>query len=183
MQQPLANTPRSANDAVRILGLDPGLRHTGWGLIESRGQGLRYIASGVINPNVKEESLALRLAELFEKLHDVVKTCAPDEAVVEEVFVNKNPGSTLKLGMARGVVLLVPAHLEIPVFEYTANQVKKSVVGTGHADKNQVMFMVRRLLPTAPPDMKLDAADALAVALCHAHHRLMNRYSALTQIT
>ena len=183
MQQPLANTPRSANDAVRILGLDPGLRHTGWGLIESRGQGLRYIASGVINPNVKEESLALRLAELFEKLHDVVKTCAPDEAVVEGVFVNKNPGSTLKLGMARGVVLLVPAHLEIPVFEYTANQVKKSVVGTGHADKNQVMFMVRRLLPTAPADMKLDAADALAVALCHAHHRLMNRYSALTQIT
>lgn len=179
MQQPLANTSRSANDAVRILGLDPGLRHTGWGLIESKGQGLRYIASGVINPSVKEESLALRLAELFEKLKDVVKTCAADEAVVEEVFVNKNPGSTLKLGMARGVVLLVPAHLEVPVFEYTANQVKKSVVGAGHADKNQVMFMVRRLLPTAPVDMKPDAADALAAALCHAHHRLMNSYSSI----
>ena len=181
MQQLLVNPPRSANDTVRILGLDPGLRHTGWGLIESKGQGLRYLGSGVVNPSVKEESLALRLAELFEKLLDVVKTCAPDEAVVEEVFVNKNPGSTLKLGMARGIVLLVPAHLGVPVFEYTANQVKKSVVGAGHADKNQVMHMVRRLLPTAPVDMKPDAADALAVALCHAHHRLMNRYTALIQ--
>ena len=172
---------RPSIDAVRILGLDPGLRHTGWGLIESKGQGLRYLASGVINPNVKEESLALRLAELFEKLLDVVKTCVPDEAVVEEVFVNKNPGSTLKLGMARGIVLLVPAHCKVPVFEYTANQVKKSVVGAGHADKNQVMHMVRRLLLTAPADMKPDAADALAVALCHAHQRMLNRYTALMQ--
>lgn len=171
---------RPSVDAVRILGLDPGLRHTGWGLIESKGQGLRYLDSGVINPNVKEESLALRLAELFEKLEDVVKTCAPHEAVVEEVFVNKNPGSTLKLGMARGVVLLVPAHCRVSVFEYTANQVKKSVVGTGHADKNQVVHMVRRLLPTAPFDMKPDAADALAVALCHAHHRLMRKYTVNT---
>lgn len=177
MRPPLVNASRSANDTVRILGLDPGLRHTGWGLIESKGQGLRYLASGVINPNPKEESLALRLANLFEELQDVVQKCGPDEAAVEEVFVNKNPGSTLKLGMARGVVLLVPAHCGVPVFEYTANQVKKSVVGTGHADKNQVMYMVRRVLPMAPVDMKPDAADALAVALCHAHHRLMNQYT------
>lgn len=168
-------------NTVRILGLDPGLRHTGWGLIESSGQEIRYLGSGVINPNTKEESLALRLAELFRNLLNVVKTCVPDEAVVEEVFVNKNPASTLKLGMARGVVLLAPAHCNIPVFEYTANQVKKSVVGVGHADKNQVMHMVRRLLPSVPADMKPDAADALAVALCHAHQRMLNRYTALLQ--
>ncbi|MES2252911.1 MAG: crossover junction endodeoxyribonuclease RuvC [Pseudomonadota bacterium] len=177
----MVNFLSPSNEAVRILGLDPGLRHTGWGLIESKGQGVRYLASGVIDPNVKEESLALRLAELFEKLMIVVKECVPDEAVVEEVFMNKNPGSTLKLGMARGVVLLVPAHCNVPVFEYTANQVKKSVVGAGHADKNQVLQMVRRLLPTAPMNMKPDAADALAVALCHTHHRLMNRYNALVK--
>lgn len=175
----MANILSPSLESVRILGLDPGLRHTGWGLIESKGQGVRYLASGVIDPNVKEESLALRLAELFEKLLIVIKECDPQEAVVEEVFVNKNPGSTLKLGMARGVVLLVPAHYNVPVFEYTANQVKKSVVGAGHADKNQILQMVRRFLPAAPVNMKPDAADALAVALCHTHHRLMNRYSAL----
>ncbi|MDP3371879.1 MAG: crossover junction endodeoxyribonuclease RuvC [Candidatus Paracaedibacteraceae bacterium] len=168
-------------NTVRILGLDPGLRHTGWGLIESSGQRIRYLGSGVINPNVKQESLALRLAELFEKLLEIVKTCQPDEAVVEEVFVNKNPGSTLKLGMARGVVLLVPAHCDVSVFEYTANQVKKSVVGAGHADKTQVIHMVRRLLPATPVEIKPDAADALAVALCHAHQRMLNQYSALLQ--
>jgi crossover junction endodeoxyribonuclease RuvC len=166
-------------DAVRILGLDPGLRHTGWGLIESKGQGLRYLNSGVINPDTDEESLAVRLAQLFEQLTTVINSCRPDEAAVEEIFVNKSPTSTLKLGMARGVVLLVPAHLGLPVFEYTANKVKKSVVGAGHADKNQVLHMVRRLLPTSPLDMKADAADALAVAVCHAHHRLMNRYALL----
>ncbi len=164
-------------EVVRILGLDPGLRHTGWGLIEVKGQNLSYLRSGIIDPCTKENSLAVRLAELFEKLLVVVKSCQPSEVVVEETFVNKNPTSTLKLGMARGVVLLVPAHLKLPVFEYTANQVKKSVVGAGHADKNQVAYMVRRILPTAPVDMKPDAADALAVALCHAHHRLLSRYA------
>jgi crossover junction endodeoxyribonuclease RuvC len=163
------------NAPVRILGLDPGLRHTGWGLIEAKGQGLRYLGCGVINPSTKEESLSLRLVELFEKLTGVIKTVSPDEAVVEETFVNKNPASALKLGMARGVVLLAPAHQGVPVFEYTANQVKKSVVGSGHADKDQVCFMVRRLLPTVPIDIRVDAADALAIALCHAHHRLMNQ--------
>ncbi len=161
--------------AVRILGLDPGLRHTGWGLISVEGQQFRYIDSGVINPSMKEESLALRLAELFEKLSTVITQIDPDEAVVEETFVNKNPASTLKLGMARGVVLLAPARAKVPVFEYTANQVKKSVVGSGHADKTQVFHMVRRLLPLSPIDLKADASDALAVALCHAHHRLLNQ--------
>ncbi len=160
---------------VRILGLDPGLRHTGWGLISVEGQLFRYIDSGVINPSMKEESLALRLAELFEKLSAVITQTEPDEAVVEETFVNKNPASTLKLGMARGIVLLAPARAGVPVFEYTANQLKKSVVGSGHADKMQVSHMVRRLLPLSPINLKADASDALAVALCHAHHRLLHQ--------
>ncbi len=162
------------NKTVRILGLDPGLRHTGWGLIEVEGQAFRYLASGVISPSAKEEMLALRLAELFGKLIDILKQTGPDEAVVEETFVNKNPASTLKLGMARGVVLLAPAHEGVPVFEYTANQVKKSVVGSGHADKTQVLYMVHRMLPLAPADLRADASDALAIALCHAHHRLIH---------
>ena len=162
------------NKTVRILGLDPGLRHTGWGLIEVEGQAFRYLGSGVISPSAKEEMRALRLAELFGKLIDILKQTEPDEAVVEETFVNKNPASTLKLGMARGVVLLAPAHKGVPVFEYTANQVKKSVVGSGHADKTQVLYMVRRMLPLVPADLRADASDALAVALCHAHHRLIH---------
>ena len=154
---------------MRLIGLDPGLRHTGWGVIDISGNQVSHVAHGVISPTT-EGSFAERLRQLFEQLMQVLEQYAPNEAAVEETFVNKNPASTLKLGAARGVVLLAPAHLHIPVSEYAANQVKKSVVGVGHADKNQVAMMVQTLLPKAGA-VKLDAADALAVALCHAHFR------------
>lgn len=155
---------------TKILGLDPGLRHTGWGLIKVQGNSLTPVAQGTVNTDTKF-SLAERLNTLYQGLIDVLQTHQPDEAVVEETFVNTNAVSTLKLGMARGVVLLAPASQNIPVFEYSANKIKKSVVGVGHADKNQVLIMVQRLLPTLQSSLKPDAADALAAAICHAHHR------------
>ena len=155
---------------VRILGLDPGLRHTGWGVIEKNGSRLTFIAAGVINPNDKNE-LSVRLSELHINLKQVLESYAPDEAAVEETFVNKNPNSTLKLGQARGVVLLTPALYNIPVAEYTPNQIKKMVVGVGHADKTQVDMMVRTLLKSVPEKIPPDAADALAIALCHSFLR------------
>ena len=155
---------------VRILGLDPGLRHTGWGVIEKNGSRLTFIAAGVINPNDKNE-LSVRLSELHVNLKEVLESYAPDEAAVEETFVNKNPNSTLKLGQARGVVLLTPALYNIPVAEYTPNQIKKMVVGVGHADKTQVDMMVRTLLKSVPEKIPPDAADALAIALCHSFLR------------
>lgn len=161
---------------LRILGLDPGLRHTGWGVIEKEGSRLRFLAAGVINPN-ETSSLSERLAELHLELKKVIESFEPDEAAVEETFVNKNPTSTLKLGQARGVVLLTPALFEISVAEYTPNQIKKMIVGAGHADKNQVDMMVRTLLKTVPEKIPPDASDALAIALCHAFMRpatLMN---------
>jgi crossover junction endodeoxyribonuclease RuvC len=151
-----------------ILGLDPGLRHTGWGVIAASGNRLSHVADGVVHSDGKA-ALAERLVALFRQLNEIVDRFRPDEAAVEETFVNKNPSSTLKLGVARGVVLLVPAERGLAVAEYSANLVKKSVVGVGHADKLQVQMMIRRLLPgctLASPD----AADALAVAICHAHH-------------
>jgi crossover junction endodeoxyribonuclease RuvC len=153
---------------MRLLGLDPGLRHTGWGVIEANGNRLTHIADGVVHSDGKQ-SLAERLVALFRQLNEILDRYQPDEAAVEETFVNKNPSSTLKLGVARGVVLLAPAERGIPVAEYSTNLIKKSVVGVGHAEKAQVQMMVRRLLPgcvSASPD----AADALAVAICHAHH-------------
>ena len=153
---------------MRLIGLDPGLRLTGWGVIDVEGNRLRHVAHGVIKVPV-EGSLATRLHELFEGIAAVVAEQKPIEAAVEETFVNVNPGSTLKLGQARGVVLLAPARAGLPVFEYAANLVKKSVVGVGHADKRQIAMMVGRLLPGI--EAKADAADALAVAICHAHHR------------
>jgi len=155
---------------IRILGLDPGLRHTGWGVIEKDGPKFRFITAGVINP---DDTLTLpeRLAELHDSLKKVLSDFSPDEAAVEETFVNKNPNSTLKLGQARGVVILTPALFHIPVFEYTPNQIKKMVVGAGHADKNQVDMMVRTLLKTVPEHIPPDASDALAIALCHAFMR------------
>ncbi len=154
---------------TRILGLDPGLRHTGWGVIESQGNRLIHVAHGVVDvPQL--DATADRLVILFRGLENVVKTYTPQEAAVEETFVNKNPSSTLKLGLARGVVLMAPALWGLSVAEYAANRVKKSVVGVGHADKNQVAHMVQILLPAAGL-VKLDAADALAVAICHAHYR------------
>ena len=154
---------------IRLIGLDPGLRRTGWGVIEVHGNGLVHIASGAVTSNNKN-SLADRLSELFDGLLEVIAIHAPAEAAVEETFVNKNPSSTLKLGQARGAVMLAPAQCGVPVAEYSANLIKKSLVGNGHADKTQVQAMVQILLPGAKPETK-DAADALAIAICHAHHR------------
>jgi crossover junction endodeoxyribonuclease RuvC len=153
---------------MRLIGLDPGLRHTGWGVIETAGNRLIHVGDGVVHAP-KRGALAERLVELFRQLNAVLDEYRPEAAAVEETFVNKNPASTLKLGVARGVVLLAPAARGIPVFEYSANLVKKSVVGVGHAEKPQVEMMVKRLLPAALLATP-DAADALAVAICHAHH-------------
>ena len=155
---------------IRILGLDPGLRHTGWGVVEKDGPRFRFISAGVINPN-ETLSLAERLAELHEGLKKVITDFSPDEVAGEETFVNKNPNSTLKLGQARGVVILTPALFHLPVSEYTPNQIKKMIVGAGHADKKQVDMMVRTLLKTVPEHMPPDASDALAIALCHGFMR------------
>jgi crossover junction endodeoxyribonuclease RuvC len=154
---------------VRLLGLDPGLRFTGWGVLEAEGNRLRHVADGVIATN-GEESVPLRLKALDDALAELLARYMPDEAAVEETYVNRNATATLKLGYARGVALLAPARAGIPVFEYGAKTVKMAVVGTGAADKDQVGQMVRRLLPGAA-QKRADAADALAVAICHAHHR------------
>jgi len=138
-------------------------------VIEVRGNHLTYVADGVLEIAGKRP-LAERLVDLFRKIGEVIARLEPDEAAVEESFVNKNPASTLKLGVARGVVLLAPAERGIPVSEYSTNLIKKSVVGVGHAEKAQVQMMVRRLLPGAAIT-RADAADALAVAICHAHRR------------
>jgi len=153
---------------MRLLGLDPGLRHTGWGVIDIDGNRLRHVGDGVVHPRA-DGALAERLSDLFRALNEMLDRFQPDAAAVEETFVNKNPASTLKLGVARGVVLLAPAERRIPVAEYSANLIKKSVVGVGHADKPQIQMMVRRLLPGCLI-ASADAADALAVAICHAHH-------------
>ena len=168
----------SSPATLRLIGLDPGLRRTGWGVIDMTGQHLKYVADGVASSDDKE-SLAVRLGQLWHQLNAVIEEWRPDEAAVEETFVNKNPASTLKLGMARGVVLLVPSLKGVRVAEYSPNLVKKSIVGSGHADKTQVQMMVRRLLPGALAT-QADAADALAVAICHAHHAASSR--ALTRV-
>lgn len=156
-----------------ILGLDPGLRNTGFGLVESFSNRLRHVADGVITTD-DSQPVATRLAALHRALAELLSNHRPDEAAVEETYVNRNPTSTLRLGQARGVVLLAPALAGIPVSEYGAMAVKQSVVGYGHADKDQVGMMVRRLLPAATLK-RADAADALAVAICHAHHRATAR--------
>lgn len=155
--------------AIRILGLDPGLRRTGWGVIESDGARLTYVASGVITSDA-EEALAYRLKMLFDGVTGIISSFRPAEAAVEETFVNENPRSTLKLGQARGVVLLAPATRGLKVAEYSANLIKKTVVGTGHAEKQQVGAMIGFLLPKAKCQ-SADEADALAIAICHANHR------------
>ncbi len=160
---------------MRILGLDPGLVHTGWGVIESVQNRLRYVASGRINPPT-DLLLPERLAFLDTALAEILTTYQPDCAAVEETFVNMNAASTLKLGQARGVVLLAPARAGLPVGEYGANRVKKSVVGVGHATKDQVLLMVQTLLNLKGQSFgSADAADALAVAICHAHHASLPR--------
>jgi crossover junction endodeoxyribonuclease RuvC len=154
---------------IRILGVDPGLRRTGWGVVAVTGNSLSFLASGTVKAPLDGE-LAARLAALHVGLTDVVRTWAPDEAAVEQTFVNRDAVATLKLGQARGIALLVPAQAGLAVAEYAPNAVKKAIVGAGHAEKGQIRAMVRVLLPRAEFDTD-DAADALAVAICHAHHR------------
>lgn len=158
---------------MRVLGLDPGLRHTGWGVIDVAGNHLTHVADGVAHA-ATDQPLAARLVSLFRQIGTVLERFRPDEAAVEETFVNRNPASTLKLGVARGVVLLAPAERGLPVAEYSANLIKKAVVGAGHAEKAQVQLMVQRLLPGFAAG-GADAADALAVAICHAHHAQTRR--------
>jgi len=157
---------------VRILGLDPGLRTTGWGIVDFDRGKLKYVAHGLVTTDAKDP-LAVRLNNLFEGIQKVITFYGPTCAALEEVFVNANPLSTLKLGMARGAVLLAPAHAGLEVGEYAPNKVKKSVVGVGHADKDQMIAMVKLLLPRCP-QVTSDSADALGVAICHAHHGNFN---------
>ena len=152
----------------KLLGLDPGLGTTGWGLIQAEGNRLSHIANGQLKTDTSAP-LPERLADLARQLEALIADAGPEGAAVEEVFVNKNPQSTLKLGQARGVILMIAARSGMPVAEYAARLVKKAVVGNGNAEKAQVHAMVSRLLPGAKIAGP-DAADALAVAITHAHH-------------
>lgn len=156
---------------MRVLGIDPGLRNLGWGVIDVTGARLTHVANGICHSARGDGigDLALRLVSLFEQLTEIVRLYAPDEAAVEHTFVNKDAVATLKLGQARGIALLVPAQAGISVGEYAPNAVKKTVVGVGHAAKEQVDHMVRIQLPGVQI-VGPDAADALAIAICHAHH-------------
>src|SRR5688500_11108188 len=160
-------------NAIRILGIDPGLRRTGWGVVSVEGARLSWIAHGVIAPR-DDRPFSERLLGLFDGIAAVIDTHAPHEAAVEETFVTANGQSTLKLGHARACALVAPARAGLPVAEYAATVVKKAVVGTGGADKAQVGFMIARLLPAAGKTTA-DAADALAVAIAHAHARTARR--------
>ncbi|MDE3060992.1 MAG: crossover junction endodeoxyribonuclease RuvC [Pseudomonadota bacterium] len=152
-----------------ILGIDPGLQRTGWGIIASKANQLSFIACGTVHTDASL-TMAERLRQLHDGLQEPVARYRPEEAAVEETFINKSGSSSLKLGQARGAVMLALSLSGLPVYEYGANVVKKSVVGAGHADKNQIAMMVKTLLP-ASNAKQADAADALAVAICHAHHR------------
>jgi crossover junction endodeoxyribonuclease RuvC len=154
---------------IRILGIDPGLRRTGWGVVEIDGNRLTFIGCGSVNSSDKA-GLALRLLAIHDGLFRVVEQFAPDEAAVEATFVNKDASATLKLGQARGIAMLVPARASVPVSEYAPNLVKKTIIGAGHGEKAQIRMMIGVLLPKADPQSE-DAADALAVAVTHAHHR------------
>ncbi|WP_341760471.1 crossover junction endodeoxyribonuclease RuvC [Candidatus Endowatersipora endosymbiont of Watersipora subatra] len=157
------------NEGVRIVGIDPGLRNTGWGIIESQGPSIRFLASGTVKSDQKND-LASRLCELYDGLLEVILAHQPAEAAVESIFVNKDAVATLKLGHARGIALLVPARTGLTVAEYAPTTVKKTVIGGGHGTKEQIKLMITMLLPKASYDSD-DAADALAVAICHSHHR------------
>ncbi len=156
---------------MRVLGIDPGLRNLGWGVIDVAGSRLTHVANGICHssPGKGDGDLAQRLLTLHTQLTAVLQTYAPDAAAVENTFVNKDAVATLKLGQARGIALLVPAQFGLTVGEYAPNAVKKTVVGVGHADKGQVDHMVRVQLPGVVIEGP-DAADALAIAICHAHH-------------
>ncbi|MYZ48134.1 crossover junction endodeoxyribonuclease RuvC [Propylenella binzhouense] len=154
---------------IRIVGIDPGLRRTGWGIVESSGSRLAFVAAGTVTSD-GDAPLAERLRQLHDGLERMIAEFRPDEAAVEATFVNRDAGATLKLGQARGIAMLVPARAGLAVAEYAPNMVKKAVVGAGHGAKAQVKMMVSVLLPKARYDSD-DAADALAIAICHAHHR------------
>jgi crossover junction endodeoxyribonuclease RuvC len=154
---------------IRILGIDPGLRRTGWGVVEIAGNRLTFVGCGSVTTNDRE-ALAVRLLAIHDGLGRILEQFRPDEAAVEATFVNKDAQATLKLGQARGIAMVVPARAGVPVTEYAPNLVKKSIVGAGHGDKTQVRMMVGVLLPKADPSSD-DAADALAIAVTHAHHR------------
>ncbi|MER8591199.1 crossover junction endodeoxyribonuclease RuvC [Mesorhizobium sp. M1182] len=161
-------------EAIRIIGIDPGLRRTGWGIVESLGNSLRFVASGTVRSDDKA-ALAVRLCQLYDGLAEVLHAAMPQEAAVEQTFVNKDAAATLKLGQARGIAMLVPARAGLVVAEYAPNAVKKAVIGVGHGDKKQIHMMVKVLMPKATFDSD-DAADALAIAICHAHHRQSAAY-------
>ena len=154
---------------IRILGIDPGLRRTGWGMVVIEGNRLSYVACGSLATDDKA-ALAVRLLSIHDGLRQVVSDHLPDEAAVEATFVSKDGSATLKLGQARGIAMLVPAIAGLPVAEYAPNLVKKTIVGAGHCEKAQIRMMIGVLLPMASPQTD-DAADALAIAVCHAHHR------------
>ena len=156
-------------DAIRIIGIDPGLRRTGWGIVESLGNSLRFVASGTVKSDDKAD-LASRLCQLHDGLAEILHSHVPHEAAVEQTFVNKDASATLKLGQARGIAMLVPARAGLRVAEYAPNAVKKAVIGVGHGEKQQIHMMVKVLMPKATFEGD-DAADALAIAICHAHHR------------
>jgi crossover junction endodeoxyribonuclease RuvC len=154
---------------IRILGIDPGLRRTGWGVVEIAGNRLGFLGCGSVLTDDRA-ALAARLLTIYDGLMRILDQFRPDEAAVEATFVNKDATATLKLGQARGIAMVVPAKAGVPVAEYAPNLVKKSIVGAGHGDKAQVRMMIGVLLPKADPASD-DAADALAVAVTHAHHR------------
>ncbi len=156
-------------ETIRIIGIDPGLRRTGWGIVETCGNTLRFIGAGTVVSDAKAD-LASRLCALHDGLAAIIHAQMPGEAAVEQTFVNKDAVATLKLGQARGIAMLVPAKAGLRVSEYAPNAVKKSVIGVGHGDKKQIHMMVKVLMPRAVFDTD-DAADALAIAICHAHHR------------
>jgi len=164
---------RRMEKTIRILGIDPGLRRTGWGVIETLGNSLKFVASGTVTTDGQMD-LASRLRQLHDGLSEVVHGQRPDEAAVEQTFVNKDAVATLKLGQARGIALLVPSLAGLHVSEYAPNAVKKAVIGVGHGDKEQIHMMLKVLMPKVQFKGS-DAADALAIAICHAHHRGANR--------
>lgn len=156
-------------EAIRIMGIDPGLRSSGWGIVDTLGNSLRFVASGTVKSDNKLD-LASRLHQLYDGLESVLHHYQPFEAAVENTFVNKDATATLKLGQARGIAMVVPARAGLRVAEYAPNAVKKAVIGVGHGDKKQIHMMVKVLMPKATFDSD-HAADALAIAICHAHHR------------
>ena len=167
--------------SIRIIGIDPGLRRTGWGVIEAQGTRLSFVAAGTVASTASDE-LCARLLALHEGLCAVFDAHVPQEAAIEEVFVNKDARATLKLGQARGCAMLVPASRGLAVAEYAPNLVKKTVIGTGHGEKGQIRMMVKVLMPRATFDSD-DAADALAIAVTHAHHRTSRQLAAAARAT